>query len=188
AVASAGILTAESTRWSEAAANAWYAKQPWLVGANFLPSTAANQLEMWQAVSFDAGPIDTETGWAGGVGVESVRVFLHGFLWQQDSAGFSRRIDPFLTIAQKHHIRPILVLFDSVWDPNPRLGKQPDPRPGIHNSRWVQSPGAAALKDSSQYPRLEMYVKGVVGAFANDSRILAWDVWNEPYNVHEHDD
>ena len=25
-------------------------------------------------------------------------------------------------------------------------------------------------------------MKGVVGAFANDPRILAWDVWNEPDN------
>jgi len=44
----------------------------------------------------------------------------------------------------------------------------------------VQSPGAAALADASQYPRLKAYVQGVVGAFAMDDRILAWDIWNEP--------
>lgn len=181
-------LSAESPRWSESAANAWYEKQPWLVGANFIPSNAANELEMWQADSFDPARIDIELGWAEGLGMNSMRVFLHDLLWQQDSAGFTRRIDTFLGIAEKHHIKPILVLFDSVWDPNPHLGTQAAPRPGIHNSRWVQSPGATALKDPSQYSRLEAYVKGVVGAFAADSRILAWDIWNEPYNVHEHDD
>ena len=77
----------------------------------------------------------------------------------------------------------MLVLFDSCWDPEPRLGKQLPPRPGVHNSRWVQSPGAAALSDARQYPRLAEYVKGVVGAFANDPRVLAWDIWNEPFVV-----
>jgi hypothetical protein len=85
-----------------------------------------------------------------------------------------------LTIAQRHHIRPALVLFDSCWDPLPHLGPQHPPIPGVHNSGWVQSPGAAALGDSKQYPRLKAYVQGVVGAFAKDERVLAWDVWNEP--------
>jgi hypothetical protein len=112
-----------------------------------------------------------------------MRVFLHDLLWQQDAAGSRGRIDRFLTIASRHHIRPLLVLFDSCWDPSPHLGPQHPPIPGIHNSGWVQSPGAAALADPSQYPRLKAYVLGVVGAFANDDRILAWDIWNEPGGV-----
>jgi hypothetical protein len=94
-----------------------------------------------------------------------------------------RRMDTFLTIAQKHHIRPIFVFFDSCWDPYPVLGPQHPPIPGVHNSGWVQSPGKVALMDSAQEPRLEAYVKAVVGAFANDDRILAWDLWNEPDNT-----
>jgi hypothetical protein len=74
----------------------------------------------------------------------------------------------------------LLVLFDSCWDPLPQLGPQHPPIPGVHNSGWVQSPGAKALADPSQYPRLKAYVQGVVGAFAKDDRILGWDVWNEP--------
>jgi len=109
-----------------------------------------------------------------------MRVFLHDLLWQQDAAGFQKRIDTFLSIADKHRIKILFVLFDSCWDPNPQLGKQREPRPGIHNSGWVQSPGAAALQDPAQVPRLEAYVKGVVGAFAKDPRILGWDIWNEP--------
>jgi hypothetical protein len=77
----------------------------------------------------------------------------------------------------------MLVLFDSCWDPNPALGKQRAPRPGVHNSGWMQSPGARALADPAEYPRLEAYVKGIVGAFARDPRILAWDIWNEPDNT-----
>jgi hypothetical protein len=169
-------------RWTEAQADAWYKAQPWPVGANFLPSNAINELEMWQAETFDPATIDRELGWAESIGMNTMRVFLHDLLWQQDPQGFQKRIDTFLAIAAKHHIRPVFVLFDSCWEPFPKLGPQHPPIPGVHNSGWVQSPGATALSDPAQYPRLEQYVKGVVGAFAGDKRILAWDLWNEPDN------
>jgi len=111
-----------------------------------------------------------------------MRVFLHNLLWEQDAPGFKKRIDTFLTIANKHHIKPVFVLFDSCWDPNPKLGPQHPPIPGVHNSGWVQAPGAARLADRSQYGKLQGYVKDIVGSFANDQRILAWDLWNEPNN------
>ncbi|MBV9622484.1 MAG: cellulase family glycosylhydrolase [Acidobacteria bacterium] len=167
-------------RWSEQKTESWYQQQPWLVGSNYIPANAINQLEMWQAESFDPALIDRELGWAENIGMNTMRVFLHDLLWQQDAAGFRTRIDQFLTIASKHHIRPMFVLFDSCWDPEPKLGRQHPPIPGVHNSGWVQSPGAHALSDAAQYARLKDYVQGVIGAFANDSRVLAWDLWNEP--------
>lgn len=170
----------QTARWPEQKANAWYAQQPWLVGSNYIPKSAINQLEMWQEETFDPVEIDKELSWAEAMGMNTMRVFLHDLLWEQDAAGFQKRIDRFLTIASRHHIRPLLVLFDSCWDPAPHLGPQHPPIPGVHNSGWVQSPGAAALADANQYPRLKAYVQGVVGAFAKDERILAWDVWNEP--------
>ena len=121
---------------------------------------------MWQAATFSPKRIDTELGWAESIGMNTMRVFLHDLLWKQDSDGFKKRIDTFLTIANKHHIKPMFVLFDSCWDPLPKLGPQREPRPGVHNSGWMQSPGGAALQDESQYPRLRAYVEGVVGAFA----------------------
>lgn len=178
--ASAGAQ--QRTRWSESQANAWYAQQAWPVGSNFIPDDAINQLEMWQAATFDPKEIDRELGWAQSIGMNTMRVFLHDLLWEQDPDGFKSRMDTFLTIAARHHIRPVFVLFDSCWDPDPRLGPQHPPIPGVHNSGWVQSPGAAALSDANSVPRLRGYVRGVVGAFANDPRVLAWDVWNEPDN------
>ncbi len=172
-------------RWTEKAANAWYARQPWFVGSNYTPAYAINQIEMWQADTFDPKRIDLELGWAESIGLNSMRLFLDDLLWAQDAAGYTQRIDTFLKIAERHHIRILFVLFDSCWDPNPQLGKQREPRPGVHNSGWVQSPGAKALQDTSQYPRLEAYVKGVIGAFAEDRRILGWDVWNEPDNTND---
>jgi hypothetical protein len=173
----------QNARWSEEKANAWYSRQPWLVGSNYVPQNAINELEMWQEATFDPAEIDRELGWAEEIGMKTMRVFLHDLLWQQDAAGFRKRMDQFLTISAKHHIRPMFVLFDSVWDPLPKLGPQHPPIPGVHNSGWVQSPGAKTLGDPAQYPRLKEYVQGVVGAFANDDRVLAWDVWNEPDNT-----
>ena len=172
--------SAQTPRWTEQRANDWYAQQPWLVGSNYIPKSAINELEMWQDATFDPKEIDTELGWAEGLGMNTMRVFLHDLLWQQDQAGFQKRIDQFLTIASRHHIRPLLVLFDSCWDPSPHLGLQHAPTPGVHNSGWVQSPGAKALADPAEIPRLKAYVQGVVGAFAQDDRVLGWDIWNEP--------
>jgi hypothetical protein len=169
-------------RWSAQQANDWYAKQPWLVGANFISSDAINELEMFQAETFNPALIDKELGMAEGIGMNTMRVFLQDQLWQQDAKGFTKRLDTFLGIAAKHHIRPLLVLFDSCWETNPHLGPQHPPIPGVHNSGWVQSPGKARLMDQSVEPQLEAYVKGVVGAFAKDDRVLGWDLWNEPDN------
>ena len=176
----ASAAAGQTARWTEQKANAWYAQQPWLVGSNYVPKSAINQLEMWQAATFDAVEIDKELSWAESIGMNTMRVFLHDLLWEQDQAGFQKRIDQFLTIASRHHVRPLFVLFDSCWDPLPHLGPQHPPIPGVHNSGWVQSPGATALADRNQYPRLKSYVQGVVAAFAKDDRILGWDVWNEP--------
>jgi hypothetical protein len=137
---------------------------------------------MWQAETFNPARIDQELAWAEGMGMNTMRVFLHDQLWAQDAEGFRKRIDQFLAIAARHGIKPMLVLFDSCWDPNPKLGPQRPPIPGVHNSGWVQGPGRAGLADTANYPRLEAYVRGAVGAFANDPRVLGWDVWNEPDN------
>lgn len=174
-------------RWTEKQASDWYAAQPYLVGSNYVPATAINELEMWQADTFDARRIDLELGWAESLGMNTMRVFLHDLAYEQDKAGFKKRLDAFLAICEKHRIKPMLVLFDSVWDPNPTVGKQRAPHPGVHNSGWVQSPGARALANPAEYARLEKYVKDVVGSFAKDKRIIAWDVWNEPDNRNGND-
>ena len=169
-------------RWSESKAQAWYDQQPWLVGANFIPSDAINQFEMFQAATFDPALDNKELGLAESIGMNTVRVFLQDQLWLTDPKGTQQRLDQFLTIAARHHIRPLLVLFDSCWETNPHPGPQHPPIPGVHNSGWVQSPGKERLLDPAVEPQLKAYVQGVVGAFASDQRILGWDIWNEPDN------
>ncbi len=168
--------------WSPEKANEWAAKRGWLVGCNFTPSTAINQLEMWQADTFDPKTIDRELSWAEGLGFTSIRVFLHNLAWQEDSKGFLKRMDEFLGIAHKHHIGVTFVIFDSCWNPFPKIGKQPDPKPFVHNSGWVQSPGREILEHPERFIELKPYVQGVVHHFRNDPRIDMWDVFNEPDN------
>jgi hypothetical protein len=172
----------EPARWPVARAAAWQREHPWLVGCNFAPSTAINQLEMWQADTFDVATIDRELGWAEGLGFNSIRVFLHHLLWERDPEGFLRRMEQFLGTADRHQIGVMFVLLDSVWDPFPHAGKQQAPRPGLHNSGWVQSPGVVILKNPERHDELKGYITGVVGHFRNDRRVHAWDLINEPEN------
>lgn len=169
--------------WTAEEANSWSATQDWLVGPNYTPATAINQLEMWQAETFDPETIDKELGWAAELGMNTARVYLHDLVYEDDSTAFLIRIDHFLRLADTHGIKSLLVFFDSCWDPFPVSGLQRVPKPHVHNSGWVQSPGQYALQDSTQYPRLERYVKGVVSRFAQDDRVLGWDIWNEPDNM-----
>ncbi len=169
-------------RWTPEQAQAWQAKQPWLVGCNFTPSTAINQLEMWQAETWDPATIDRELGWAQQLGFTSVRVFLHDIAWRQDRRGFLKRMDLFLDIAARHRIGVMFVLFDGVWDPLPKPGKQRAPYPHRHNSGWVQSPAQEILKDPARHDELKAYVQEVIGRFRNDRRVQVWDLYNEPDN------
>ena len=169
--------------WPKEKANAWYENTAWPVGANFVPSTAINPLEMWQADTFDPETIDRELGWAAGIGMNTMRVFLHDLAWKQDPDGFLERVDRYLTIADRHGIRTLFVIFDGVWNPYPKAGKQPAPVPHVHNSGWIQSPGREILDDPAKQTSLKPYVEAVVNRFKDDKRVLAWDLFNEPDNA-----
>jgi len=171
-----------SARWDVKKANDWYKKQPWLVGCNYIPSNAINQLEMFQKDTFDFETNHRELGWAQDLGMNSIRVYLHDLLWEDDAEGFKKTIDKFLNLAVKHKIKPLLVLFDDCWMPEPKLGKQPKPIPSVHNSGWMKSPGLKAVGDEKEWGRLEKYVKGVLKTFGKDDRIILWDLYNEPGN------
>ncbi|MDE3144794.1 MAG: 1,4-beta-xylanase [Bacteroidota bacterium] len=176
------FVTAQTKIWSAEKANNWYKQQGWLVGSDFLPSTAINQLEMWQAETFDTATINRELGWAENLGMNTMRVFLHDLVWKNDAKGFKQRINTFLSIASKHHIKPLFVFFDDCWNEEPKYGKQPEPKVGVHNSGWMRSPARSIHNDSTQWNYLEDYVKDVLTTFKNDKRILLWDLYNEPAN------
>lgn len=178
----ASHCSAHGERWTTEQAQSWYADLPWQVGCNFLPSTAINQLEMWQAETFDPETIDRELAWAASIGFNTVRVFLHDICWRDDRKGFHKRIDLYLEIAARHNIRTMFVIFDGVWDPDPVAGAQRAPKLGVHNSGWMQSPGRDILADKTRVEELEPYVTDLVTRYGKDQRVLVWDLFNEPDN------
>ncbi|HTE00274.1 MAG TPA: cellulase family glycosylhydrolase [Mucilaginibacter sp.] len=167
--------------WPAAKANAWYAKHKWVNGSNFTPSSAINQLEMWQADTFDPKTVDKELGFAEGIGFNTMRVFLHSLAWKENPKGFKERIDKYLAIADKHHIQTMFVFLDDCWNPVAKTGKQPEPKPGIHNSGWVQDPGNR-ISEPGETAMLQKYITDVLTTFKHDKRILLWDLFNEPGN------
>ena len=153
----------------------------WRFGANFIPSTAINQLEMWQRETFDPITIKRELAWAAAIGMRVMRVYLHDLLYSKPDDLF-RCMDEYLSIADSFDIRTVFVFFDDCWNNEFALGKQPAPIKCKHNSGWIKSPGRKATADFAEYPRLERYVKGVMNRYKNDPRVLAWDLFNEPGN------
>ena len=170
-------------RWSEERAWQWHNENGWMVGTNFNPSTSINQLEFWQEDTYDPETIERELEWSAELGMNMHRVYLHNLLWDQDSIGFLERLDNYLNISESKNIKTLFVLLDDVWHPVPKLGKQPEPIPFVHNSGWVQAPGSEILGDSSRHDELKNYVKGVISHFADDKRVVGWDLYNEPDNV-----
>ncbi|MXV13802.1 glycoside hydrolase family 2 TIM barrel-domain containing protein [Hufsiella ginkgonis] len=169
-------------RWTAEKANTWYKSQPWYCGANFQPSTAINQLEMFQAATFDAATIDKELGMAEALGMNAMRVYLHHVAYTSDKTGFKKRLDNYLAISKKHGIKTILVFFDDCWNDEYKAGKQPEPKSGIHNSGWVRDPGTAIRNNPDSLKMLEGYVKDILNTHKNDKRVLLWDLYNEPGN------
>src|SRR5512145_2410196 len=115
-----------ATRWTVEKAQQWSTENGWLRGSNFNPSTAINQLETWQAETFDTATINRELGWAEGIGMNCMRVYLHHVVWEVDKEGFKNRINKYLSIADKHGIKTIFVFFDDCWNSTYKAGKQPD--------------------------------------------------------------
>ena len=176
------VTETKATRWTEEKAVQWHADNGWLRGSNFNPSTAINQLEFWQAETFDPETIDRELGWAAGIGLNCMRVYLHHVAWEVDKEGFKQRMDQYMQIAAKHGIKTIFVFFDDCWNPTYQAGTQPEPKPGVHNSGWVRDPGDLLHEQPDLINTLEAYVKDIMTHFGNDNRIVMWDLYNEPGN------
>jgi hypothetical protein len=174
--------TVPASVWSTERAQSWSKNLPWLRGSDFIPSSAINQLEMWQAETFDSVTIDRELGWAENIGLNCMRVYLHHVAWEVDREGFKHRINKYLSIAGRHNIKTIFVIFDDCWNPLYQAGKQPDPKPGIHNSGWLRDPGELIFTNPELVNLLEEYVKDLLTTFSKDDRIAAWDLYNEPGN------
>lgn len=172
-------------RWTKEQIWAWWDGQKWPVGANYVTSDAVNDIEMWMDATFNAPLIQKELNIAAQLGLNSVRVFLSYLVWAHEGETFLKNFETFLSLAAEAGLTVMPILFDDCafdFGKDPEYGPQPAPVPGVHNSRWVPSPGFALQDDPEQLPALQEYVQAVVGAHREDLRILVWDLYNEPGN------
>jgi hypothetical protein len=171
------------SRWSEEDAWKWYNGQPWIVGFNFVTSSAVNDIDMWQADTFDPLSIDRELKIAQSLGYNTARVFINFHVWEGDPDGLKKRMSLYLAMADRYGIRTVFCPFDYCNFTNPRrppkLGKQGEPN-GRHAGNWVESPWVEMAQDRNSFPILEKYLTDILGTFARDKRVLIWDLYNEP--------
>jgi len=175
-------------RWSKERAWQWYNDQPWPCGFNYIPANAISYTEMWMPYNFDPKTIDGELALAEDAGFNCLRVVLPLVVWEHDPEAFKKRLESFLSICDQRGLRVMLTLFDDCAFgseeklKNPTYGKQPEVLEGWYANGWTPSPGHDMVRDPTTWPRLEKYVKDVLGAFKDDSRVWVWDLYNEPTN------
>lgn len=171
-------------KWSLEKAQAWSLNHPWLVGFNYVPSTAVNATQMWQKDTFDPLTIKKELQLAHETGFNTCRVFLQYILWEDDREHFLHHFETFLDLAASCNLSVMPIFFDDcAFDHrDPYLGKQDDPIPGVHNSRWTPSPGFANADNPALLSKLKDYVQDIVSLYKDDARIIIWDLYNEPGN------
>jgi len=164
----------------------WYNSHPLLIGFNYIPRYAVNFMEMWIEEKFDIVIIEEELSWAVQRGYNSLRTNIPMCLYEDDCEGLTSRINTFLDVCQRHNISVMLCPLDDC-EFGGLIGKESlqEPIPRVHNSRAVGSPGRAVILDPSQWHRVESFIRYVIRTWGGDSRILLWDLWNEPGNSWE---
>ncbi len=171
-------------KWSAEKAWNWYDRLPWLCGFNYLPRTAVNYVEFWQASTFDYPTIQGELALAASIGFNTCRVNLVFEVWAAEPKSLLGNLDKFLAAADANGISTMICFFDDCGTDyqHPKVGPQLPPIPGIHNSRQVPCQAKALVCDPGSWGDLERYVSEIMSYFAGDKRILCWDIYNEPGN------
>ena len=168
--------------WSPEKANEWFKKQPYRAGVNYVPSYAINSIEFWQNESFNIDVIEKELALMSSVGFNAVRIFLSDIVWKYQEREAMKNLESFLRAADKYGIGSMIVFFTNGGKLGAKLGKQPEPA-GLHNSGWFKTPDMDIFRDKSKWGYLERYVKVVVSKYADDPRVICWDVYNEPGGI-----
>ena len=172
-------------RWTPARTWKWYQSQPWPCGFNYIPAHSISYTEMWMPYNFDARKIDAELAVAQADGFNCARVVLPFVVWEKEPAAFKARFAQFLEVCARRGIKVMPALFDDcVFGDisDPVYGRQPVVVPGWYANGWTPSPGHGMVRDRAQWPRLERYVRDMIGSFKNDRRVWLWDLYNEPTN------
>jgi dienelactone hydrolase len=185
--------------WTREKAWEWYNAQPWIRGCNYMPASSPNRYDMWQVWDCERrfAEMDRELALAGSIGFNAVRVIVaedNGFaVWCEDHDGFMRNLERFLALCGKHRIRAIMCLGNDCSRPKPLWSvPKPGPQPydeGYHGGRRRSQHGSfpgmtgyISADDPELQPRFFKMCEEVMAKYADDGRVLFWNIWNEPGN------
>jgi len=184
-------------QWTPEQARTWYDRMPWLRGCNFLPSDCCNRIAFWQELDFEQhlATADRELELAAKTGFNSIRVILEFIVWDRQHDGFMERFERFLTVAARHGIKLMVCFANDCTVPKDEKYRVPALGPqhydwGYHGGR-KNSPHSGyknavgynpALDEPEMAERFYAMVSEIVAKYANDPRIVIWDLFNEPGN------
>lgn len=183
---SVNLVSAQSGKMTEQEAWKWYNQYEWLCGVNYIPANAINYTAMWDKTSFSPKVMDKELALMSSLGMNCVRVVMQHAVYADNPRHFKKAFKKFLDICGKYGIHVMPIFFDDCAfgvNTDPQVGKQSEPLKGWYAWAWSPSPGYSMVVDEARHAELEVYVKDILTTFANDSRIMAWDLYNEPTNT-----
>lgn len=182
-------------RWTKEQAWEWYLKQPWLRGCNFMSSDCCNRVDQWQEYGFEERMKTTERELelAASIGFNSIRLILQFEVWDQEHDGFLKRFDRYLELADRYGISSMICFGNDCTVPKkyytpPKLGPQ-QVDIGYHGGRKDSphgglsgGPGYSILDEPELAEKFYGMVHEIISRYARDSRVVVWDLFNEPGN------
>jgi len=150
-----------------------------LVGANYTPAYAVNQVQFWH--DFRPEIVDKELAAAQRYfGITTLRVYLHNINFEEEKDIFLANVEKFLKICEKNRIRPGFTFFDDCHRHNDIFLDAPTtPVKGWHNGRWAACPQDRD-RDPEDLQKFKSYIQEVIQTHRTDKRVLWWEIFNEP--------
>jgi hypothetical protein len=188
-LSASGLIAGTVTNTAAPVPLSYQADWRWVKGAVFVPTKYVNEAQQWD--EYDPAINDRELHYAAIYGINCVRVYLHFDIYLKKKGALLKHIEDFLMRAGKYGIKTEFVFFDDCWNqPDADIlspdYKYPAPIFGVHNSRWLVSPGENVRQHYAEYrDRLQSYVQDIVNAHKDDKRIAFWETYNEPNNSPE---
>jgi hypothetical protein len=176
-----------AARWDKERAHDYMESFGTVVAVNYVPAYCYNYIQIWY--DFKEDVIRRELGWAKNSGINSLRMFLplfsfqEGGYWQEVKARFRKLVD----IAGEMGMS-VMITFQPNYMKVNQSAKPQAPyvefNPGRHKNHW-QYPNSD-FSSFQIYPLAlrEMYamLDDIMAEYTGDKRIIAWDLWNEaPY-------
>lgn len=144
-------------------------------GAIYLPARAYNPWQMWH--EYDEAVMDRDMGYAERVGLNAIRTWASYERWNEDQEATAASLESALDVCAAHGIRVLLSLFENCGIPfSSRAAREKDPLKAMD----LISPAPSIIENSSEWEAPRRFVRWFMDRYANDERLVAIEVMNEP--------